>query len=51
MRSSNDPNEIMQIAVKELRKALSVSHAQVLLTNNSENVKMPVIQGNGSEPA
>jgi GAF domain-containing protein/HAMP domain-containing protein len=51
LRSSNDPNEIMQIAVKELRKALSVSHAQVLLTNNSENATMPVIPGNGSEPA
>jgi GAF domain-containing protein len=50
MRSSNDPNEIMQIAVKELRKALSVSHAQVLLTTNSENVALPAIQGNGSEP-
>lgn len=48
MRSSNDPNEIMQIAIKELRKALSVNQAQVLLTSSQQNI-LPR-QGNGGEP-
>lgn len=38
MRTSNDPQEILQIAVKELRSALQATKAQVTLT------KTPVIE-------
>jgi GAF domain-containing protein len=35
MRASNDPNEILQTAVGELRKALRVTHAQAIRTQQT----------------
>ena len=34
LRASNDPQEILQTAVQELRQALKVRSAQVLLSQN-----------------
>jgi GAF domain-containing protein/HAMP domain-containing protein len=36
MRASNDPQEILQIAIKELRSALQVSKAQVIIAGAPE---------------
>jgi GAF domain-containing protein/HAMP domain-containing protein len=49
MRTSNDPQEIMQIAIKELRKALTVNQAQIILTSLPENVSIPSIPDNGGD--
>ena len=51
MRSTNDPTEIMQIAIKELRQALMVSHAQVLLTSVPESELVSASEENGGKPA
>jgi GAF domain-containing protein len=49
MRTSNDPQEIMQIAVNELRKALNVSQAQVLLTDDLQQLPAIADHDNGKE--
>jgi GAF domain-containing protein len=48
MRATNDPQEILQVAVRELRNALNASQAQVLLTDTLEKGKTPYMRNNGS---
>lgn len=48
MRATNDPQEILQVAVRELRNALDVSQAQVLLTDIPEKGTTPYMRKNGS---
>ncbi len=47
MRASNDPQEILQVAASELRKALQTSRAQVLIKTSKPVPPSPKPDGNG----
>ncbi len=49
MRATNDPQEILQVAVRELRNALNANQAQVILTDTSEKGKIPDLRKNGGQ--
>lgn len=41
IRSTNDPNTMIEIAVEELKRTLNASHAQVIWKENTETISPP----------
>jgi GAF domain-containing protein len=50
IRASNDPNEILQVAARELRQALRASQAQVLIRGSNGEGRTPAIADKQSDP-
>ncbi len=48
IRSTNDPNTMIEIAIQELKRTLNASHAQVIWKENEENQR---VQQKSDEPS
>ncbi len=49
MRATNDPQEILQVAVRELRNALQATQAQVILKSNPGKGNLSDLRKNGDQ--
>lgn len=50
IRSTNDPNMMIEIAIQELKRTLNASHAQVIWKGNEDATNQPQESGDTSSP-